>query len=104
MMSTRRGTSHANVRGSAAQRRALRTWMIETFGVDGILACALCNVPLLADGAPDDPERFVVGRIIPGCRGGRYVRGNVRPECVSCSSSEGGRTRSGGRESKAVFA
>lgn len=27
----------------------------------------------------------------PGRKGGRYVRGNIRPMCVSCNSSEGAR-------------
>jgi hypothetical protein len=83
---TRRGTVHANERGSSRDRRRRREWIMQIYGVMDIVTCALCAVPLLAD-------EFVVGRIVPGCRGGKYTRDNVRPECPVCSSEIGGGQR-----------
>jgi len=37
---------------------------------------------------------LTIDRIVPGCQGGKYVRGNIRPCCGHCNSSTGGRTRS----------
>lgn len=82
---TGRGTSNTNDRGSAAARRALKCWMLATFG-DGITApCAFCGRPLLYSELTKD--RYPV----PGRKGGRYVRGNVRPACMACNASEGSR-------------
>lgn len=82
---TRRGSTNRNERGSAQQRRELKTWMLAEFG-DGISApCFFCERPLLYSQITKD--RFPV----PGRRGGRYVKGNVRPACLSCNASEGAR-------------
>lgn len=70
---------------SAAERRALKAWMLATFG-DGITApCAGCGRPLFWSEMTRD--RYPK----PGRKGGRYVRGNIRPMCLSCNSSEGAR-------------
>lgn len=90
---TRRGTVHANDRGSALQRRARRAWLVARHAVAGVVVCALCGVPMRADEDPRHPEAFVVGRIVPGCRGGTYRRSNIRIECQPCSSGVGGAQR-----------
>jgi hypothetical protein len=83
---SRRGTTNRNDRGSSQDRARRRAWLLETFG-DGVSApCFSCLVPL-------DDSTITVDRIIPGCRGGRYVRGNIRPACAGCNSSLGGALR-----------
>lgn len=78
-----RGTTNRNDRGSTESRRRRKAWIIDTFGVGGIVTCYLCAVPL-------DEDTLTIDRIIPGCEGGRYVRGNIRPACPICNSSTGG--------------
>lgn len=71
---------------SASERRSLKCWMLAEFG-DGISApCAFCGKPLLYSTLTKD--RFPK----PGRKGGRYKRGNVRPACMSCNSSEGAKS------------
>lgn len=36
-------------------------------------------------------ETLTVDRIIPGCKGGKYRRDNIRPACGHCNSETGGR-------------
>jgi len=82
----RRGTSNRNVRGSAANRRARRVWLLVTFG-DGVKApCYRCGRLL-------DIITLTVDRIIPGCQGGTYRRANCRPACSPCNTETGGATR-----------
>jgi hypothetical protein len=82
---THRGTTNRNQRGGAKQRRELKTWMLGVFG-NGITApCCFCDRELLYSQITKD--RFP----IPGRKGGRYVKGNVRPACLSCNASEGAR-------------
>jgi hypothetical protein len=88
---TERGTSNTNTRGSAEQRRARRAWLVAEFGTCGIVVCHRCDVPLLAQG----PDAFEVDRIVPGCRGGTYARGNIRPVCPPCNIETGNAVRDG---------
>lgn len=86
---TRRGTSNTNERGNAAARRARKAWLLAQFG-DGTMApCSFgCNTLVTL-------ETITVDRYpVPGCHGGRYVQGNIRPACGPCNSSHGGRLRS----------
>lgn len=93
-----RGTSNGNDRGSVANRRARRAWMMETYAsdVEGLVRCYRCGTCLFN---PDDkPEAFhpfalplTIDRIIPGTKGGTYRRTNIRPACGSCNSSTGGK-------------
>ncbi len=84
-MPVTRGTTNRNERGNAADRRALKVWMLAEFG-DGISApCAFCGVELLYSQITKDRHP------IPGRKRGRYVRGNVRPACMSCNAREGAR-------------
>jgi hypothetical protein len=83
---THRGTSHANERGSAEDRRRRRRWLVEHWPSDlgpGICRCYRCGIGLTV-------ETVTVDRIIPGCQGGTYSRSNIRPSCLSCNQITGG--------------
>lgn len=87
---TRRGTTNRNERGSSEDRRRRRSWLLERFG-DGVQApCWRCGALLTM-------TTITVDRITPGCRGGRYVRTNIRPACGPCNSETGGRERAASR-------
>jgi hypothetical protein len=115
--SDRRGTSNGNAAGSAAQRRARKVWLIETYRADVDLD-ADTVVLLLMD--PYPAARFsdsaskpfgegipacrcyrcgmllefntvTVDRIKPGCKGGTYARTNIRPACSPCNTATGAR-------------
>jgi len=101
---TRRGTSNGGARGSSSARRVRRAWLIKTYesNIQGLARCYRCGVLLIN---PDDVpigvsdlgpsiQFLTVDRIIPGCRGGRYVRENIRPACGPCNSETGGSLRS----------
>lgn len=87
-MPATRGTTNRNDRGSAESRRIRKQWLLDTFG-DGITApCAFCAEPV-------EFTTMTVDRYpLPGCQGGRYVRGNIRPACAPCNSMYGGALRS----------
>lgn len=93
----RRGTSNGNSSGSNRDRARRRAWLVDTYGWrlpdgSGIVLCWKCHVTLLQDDDPEAPGQSVtVDRIVPGCRGGRYVHGNIRPACSPCNTSDGGR-------------
>lgn len=60
--------------------------MLVTFGDGTTCVCSFdgCDVVLTY-------ETLTVDRWpIPGCKGGRYIRTNVRPACGFCNSSDGG--------------
>lgn len=81
---TARGTSNTNVRGSAKDRRALTLWLLVEFGDGSTCACSFeCGSVL--DSTTLTKDRYP----IPGRKGGRYVRGNVRPACLTCNSHYG---------------
>lgn len=81
-----RGTSNSNDRGNTTQRRTRKQWLLDTFG-DGTYAdCSFCELVL-------DFGTLTVDRVIPGCRGGRYEPGNIRPACGRCNSVDGNRIR-----------
>lgn len=84
-MSRPRGTTNRNARGSSSDRKARRTWLLNTFG-DGLSApCAYCGEPVT------DSTITVDRWPVTGADGGTYVRGNIRPACARCNSSEGGK-------------
>lgn len=80
---------NGNVRGSAADRRRRKQWLLDVFG-DGVeVMCHLevsdaCEMALTF-------ETLTVDRIVPGCLGGRYTRDNIRPACRPCQDSQGGK-------------
>lgn len=77
-----RGTSNRDVRGNTADRRARRRWLLVTFGDGELAPCYRCGILL-------DDSTITSDRIVPGCEGGRYVRGNLRPACGTCNSETG---------------
>jgi hypothetical protein len=88
-----RGTTNGNVRGSNAQRRARRRYLVERDGWPevGLVCCYRCGVPLLQDEDPEAPGQSVtVDRILPGCQGGTYSLDNIRPCCGPCNQETGG--------------
>jgi 5-methylcytosine-specific restriction endonuclease McrA len=94
-MTARRGTSNSNDRGSAANRRARREWLVATYRSDvvcGITDCSECepSCRCYRCGTLLTVETVTVDRIIPGCLGGTYRRNNIRPACAHCNSATGG--------------
>ena len=79
--------SHANERGSSKDRKIRKQWLLDTFGNGTIAFCGFhgCGETLTFDTITVD--RYP----IPGCEGGRYVRGNIRPACLHHNCSEGGK-------------
>ncbi len=77
-------TGNGNLRGGAAQRRELKVWMLAEFG-DGVTApCSFgCGRELFYSEITKD--RYP----IPGRKGGKYIKGNVRPACMSCNARHG---------------
>jgi hypothetical protein len=84
----RRGTSNTNARGSAESRRARRAWIMATYGVDGIVVCWRCDLPMFE-------HEFEVDRVIAGALGGTYARSNIRPACSPCNIDHGNLVRDG---------
>lgn len=77
--------SNKNRRPSARAGRALKAWMLAEFG-DGITApCAFCQRHLFWTEITKDLHPK------PARKGGRYVKGNVRPACMSCNAADGAR-------------
>lgn len=86
---THRGTSNTNSRGSAASRRIRKQWLLDTFG-NGIEARCELELSAKCEGTVTF-ETITVDRFpIPGCMGGTYKRGNIRPACGPCNSADGG--------------
>ncbi|QHB37820.1 HNH endonuclease [Mycobacterium phage Imvubu] len=77
-------------RGNSYDRRARRAWLVSEragFGGDGVkVPCWECGKLLTEDEVVSD-------RIVPGYKGGRYVRSNIRPQCATCSHKSGPRER-----------
>lgn len=88
-MAVRRASrgSNKNRRPNSYESRKLKTWMLAKFG-DGItVPChgtcgrqALLYSEFTKDLYP-----------IPARKGGKYVKGNVRPMCMSCNAADGAR-------------
>lgn len=88
-MSTRRGTTNTNARGSSYDREARRRYLVEAYASDvghGTCRCYRCGCLLTR-------WTVTVDRIKPGCKGGRYVRSNIRPACAKCNSETGATVR-----------
>lgn len=88
-----RGTSNTNARGGTPARRRRREWLLETFGVatrledrKPLVRCCDCDELL-------DETTLTIDRIVPGCLGGSYERGNIRPACMACNIRMGNEAR-----------
>lgn len=93
---THRGTSNSNARGSAADRRARKRYLLDTFGDGTEALCAFdgCEVILTF-------ETITVDRYpLTGIDGGTYVRSNIRPACGAHNSEHGGRLGAARREAR----
>ena len=84
---TARGTTNRNDRGSAADRRTRKLWLLREFGDGATARCALAVSPRCPGVVTFDT--LSVDRIVPGVDGGRYVRGNIQPSCGPCNSVAG---------------
>lgn len=87
-MTTRRGTSNANMRGNSTDRRRRKQNMLDHFGNGEWCVCSTCPTVL-------DFETMTVDCWpVPRCEGGTYGvpsdMGNVRPQCERCSWRQGG--------------
>lgn len=79
-----RGTSNGNSRGGSEDRRKRKLWLLGEFGDGSQAACSF------GCGATVTMANITVDRFpVPGCQGGTYARGNIRPACPSCNSSRG---------------
>lgn len=91
-----RGTTNRNVRGNSRDREARRRYLIKAYESDEPEHCRcyrcgklLCNNCGSWRCATIGTETVTVDRIIPGCKGGKYVRNNIRPACARCNSATG---------------
>jgi len=89
-MGSPRGTTNRNQRGGSKDRLRRRQWLVDHFGKDGQVECHQkaspdCLVMLTVETVSAD--RYP----IPGCDGGTYRRGNIRPGCPPCQSYTGGK-------------
>lgn len=99
-MATRRGTSNSMTRGSSYARRKRKQWLLDEFG-DGTTAECRLQVSEKCLGSVDFDTISVDRHPIPGCQGGKYVKGNIRPSCGPCNASDGG-TLGGIRKAEAL--
>lgn len=117
LMTARRGTTNANVRGNSADRRRRREWLVREWRANVDLLridlagghwievplgegepacrCYRCGGLLTADTVSPD-------RIDLGCDGGRYTRDNIRPACEGCQSHTGGKVGAQRKAAKAA--
>jgi hypothetical protein len=80
----RRSTSNANARGNTLERGIRRAWLVTTYG-DGVeVLCFHCGTGLTSATVSCD-------RIRPGVLGGSYAQDNIRPACLDCNVSDGGK-------------
>lgn len=78
--------SNKNQKPKSVVSRALKTWMLAEFGDGLTVPCeGTCGRRLFYSEITKD--RYP----IPGRKGGRYVKGNIRPMCMSCNAAEGAR-------------
>lgn len=82
-----RGSSNSNNRGSAADRRARKVWLLLMFnpelGPDKAMCAYECGTILTLETVTVD--RFP----LRGADGGSYRRGNIRPACGDCNNADG---------------
>lgn len=71
-MASRRQAMKDDKRGSSADRRARKTFLLTVFGNGDTVACVHCGVTLTR-------ETLQADRIIPG---GSYRRNNIQPSCA----------------------
>lgn len=82
---THRGTTNRNARGSSYTRARRRAYLLRVF--ESNVGPGTCRYYRCGQVLTD--ETLTVDRIVPGCKGGRYVRSNIRPACARCNSETG---------------
>lgn len=80
-----RGTTNTNDRGSAMARRRRKQWLLDTFGDGTHVVCSFDNCDVILDFNTLTVDRYP----IPGAKGGRYNRDNIRPVCNHCNIIDG---------------
>jgi hypothetical protein len=76
-------------RGNSKDRKRRKEWLLETFG-DGTMApCSFEDCDTMLTFETVTADRFPLS----GKEGGRYIRGNIRPACGHCNSSDGQRVK-----------
>lgn len=81
---SRRSTSNGNSRGNTTERRIRRAWLVTVYGNGAQVRCFHCGTLL-------DVDTVSADRIRPGVLGGTYAQDNVRPACLDCNVSDGGK-------------
>ena len=76
-MASRRQETKDDKRGSSADRRARKTWLLNHFGNGTTVACVHCAQSLTR-------ETLQADRIVPG---GSYRRTNIQPACAKCNNA-----------------
>lgn len=95
--------AYDSTRGNVTDRQRRKLWLLDTYRADQDL-CPHCvmnphEYPL-GSGIPAcrcyrcgkllTYDTLTVDRIIPGCKGGKYRRDNIRPSCSDCANKQGG--------------
>jgi 5-methylcytosine-specific restriction endonuclease McrA len=78
-----RGTTNSNSRGNARDRRKRKQFLLDAFGNGESCKCFHCPAVLTF-------ATLNVDRVIPGWKGGKYTRDNIRPSCWNCGNRQGG--------------
>jgi 5-methylcytosine-specific restriction endonuclease McrA len=79
---TRPRRPEGDLRGSTTDRKRRKLWLIDTFGDGEFVACRYCWITM-------QYPQLTVDRIVPGHRGGRYIRSNIQPSCSLCAARQG---------------
>lgn len=75
-------------RGNAKDRKARKIWLLSPmagFGGNGDFAPCAMKIDVACEEIVDYAS-MEVDRIFPGCLGGTYRRGNIRPACRPCNN------------------
>lgn len=83
-MTSRRGTTNTNCRGSAADRRRRKTELLIRDGNGLSAPCWECGTAVTF-------STMICDRKKPGKDGGRYLLSNLRVHCRGCSETQGAR-------------
>lgn len=87
-MTHARGTTNRNSRGSTENRRVRKQWLLTEFG-NGTTADCQLGVSPNCQGVVTLTTISVDRFPVPGCEGGTYRRGNIRPACAPCNTLDG---------------
>lgn len=86
---THRGITNKNHRGNTKDRERRRKFLLKTYESNkspGTCRCYRCGKVL-------NRHQLTIDRIVPGAKGGKYVRHNIRPACAPCNMKTGATVR-----------